>query len=642
VRPEASRTWRGRLPASAFGWAQLVAGALSAVIVLAAVAYALWPVLSHPHGYGRHDWDRMESHRYLVKKAIDQFHELPFWNPYACGGHPAWGGFESDTVVVAPWLPAYLSLSLPVAMRVEILGSALWGALGAWLLASRFTRSPAACALVAVLFAASSRWTFQLALGHAGHMVYAWMPWVLFLFDRAVGAQPLLGPARPRSSVWAGVCLAMMVYTGGVHALPHTVVAMALYAALLAVGTRSVRPFGVLALSWVVAVGLAAPKLLPILELARATPAAVDSTDALNPQQIMHLLTDRAQSFTETPQGIYESAWPDVAMYVGWPSLLLLGAGFVLARGPRARALKAVGLILVVLGLGSFTPRYAPWTLAHRLPVLDAQHVASIWLYPALLLLACAATAAAERALARSGRARAALEIGLTLALAWIARDVARVARQPLLDQLQSTGPTTAESTAPFHTEPRLPSALAYQVGEPTPSSLSAEMANVGTVECGTFDDLANYAGLGTRVPLSDGRPTAIGARGAGDAGYHGEVYMAGGAGTARFVRWSPSAFVVQVDGAQPGELLVVNQNWDPGWRVDGATALDHDHTIAARVSAPSQTLTFRYRPRTWWPGVALFLLTLAALLAPRRIIRSWAARAAWPARSSRRSSATD
>lgn len=617
--PIASRTWRSRLPASALDWVHLATGVVGALVVLAAIGYALDPILVHAHGYGRHDWDRMESVRYLVHKAIVVFHELPFWNPYACGGHAAWAGFESDPVLVAPWLPAYLLLSLPVAMRVEILGSALWGALGSWLLASRFTRSHATRALVGVLFAVSSRWTLQVAAGHAWHMVYAWMPWVLYFFDRAVGAQPLLGSPRPGAAAWSGLCLAMMVYTGGVFSLPHTVLAMAGYAMLLAITTRSARPLGALALSWVVAVGLAAPKLLPILEQSRRAATAVNSTDALNPSQLMQLLTNPSQVYGVAPPGIWDSAWPDVGMYLGWPALLLLGAGGLFARGPRALALKAVAVVFSILGLGSFAP-YAPWALAHRLPVLSEQRVASWWLYPALLLFACLAADAAETALIRSGRARAVAEIGLLVALAWIARDVATAARKPLLDQLQNAGPTTAESAAPFRTEQRLPSALAYQADEPGPTTLSAELANVGTIECNLYEDLENRAGSGA---ARDGRSPKIGAHGVGEAGYHGEVALVEGKGTAHFLHWSPNAFDVQVDGAAPGELVAVNQNWDAGWRVDGAPALDHDHTIAARVSAPSQTLSFRYRPRWLWAGVILFLLTLGVVLGANRWLAS-------------------
>ena len=226
-----ARRARVRLPSSALGWVHLASGVLAALVVLAMLAYVLRPLLAEPHGYGRHDWDQMESHRYLVTKTIRRFHELPFWNPYACGGHPAWAGFESDTVVVAPWLPAYLFLSLPVAIRVEIVASAVWGALGTWLLASRFTRSHAARAFVVVVFAVNGRWVLQLVAGHTWHMVYAWMPWVLFFFDRALGVaaatQGAAGPRRTRSAIWAGVCLAMMVYTGGIYPLPQTVVVWA-------------------------------------------------------------------------------------------------------------------------------------------------------------------------------------------------------------------------------------------------------------------------------------------------------------------------------------------------------------------------------------------------------------------------------
>ena len=56
------------------------------------------------------------------------------------------------------------------------------------------------------------------------------------------------------------------------------------------------------------------------------------------------------------------------------------------------------------------------------------------WLYPAALLLACMAAAAFERGMVRAGRARALLEVAALAAVAWIARDVATVARYPLED----------------------------------------------------------------------------------------------------------------------------------------------------------------------------------------------------------------
>lgn len=604
---------RSRLPRTATGWVLLASGVLSWVVALGMVAFVVKPLFRDLHGYGRHDWDQMESHRYLVRKAIRLFHEFPFWNPYACGGHPAWGGFESDTTVVAPWLPAYLALSLPVAMRVEIAASAAWGAIGAWLLASRFTRSHAARAFVAVVFAVNGRWTLQLVAGHTWHMVYAWMPWALFLFDRAVGAQPALGPPRPRDAVWTGVCLAMMVYTGGIYPLPQTAVVLGVYAAILAATMRSARPLFMLAAAGATSVGLSAPKLLPILEVMHRYARAIDSPESLTPEQLMELLTDPVQGFAIGHAGIGNYTWHEVGMYLGWPVLVLLGVGVIAGRGLRVFPLKAMGLVLAAFGLGSFSP-WSPWALAHRLPIFSSQHVPYRWLYPALLLLACVAVAAFERALGRVERWRAAIEVVALVAVAWIARDVGTVARYPLESHMAEAGPTVAESVGPFHTEQRTPTALNYEPGDWAPATLGTEMANIGTIECNTFHGLNNFGGLATVVPGYDGKPTGLAAHGVGEADYHGEVYVADGGGTAIFARWAPSSFDVQVDGVRPGATVVVNQNWDPGWSVDGAQAVDYHGTIAAHASESSQTLHFRYRPRSWWAGIAVFAATLVAL----------------------------
>jgi hypothetical protein len=593
---------RSRLPASALGWVQLACAVLAAATVLGMVAFVSGPLLGHPRGYGSQDWDQMESHRYLVRKAIGTFHEFPFWNPYACGGHPAWGNLEGDPNVVAPWLPAYLVLPLPVATRVEIVSCALWSALGAWLLASRFTRTPAARAFVAVVFGANGRWALQLGAGHAWYLVYAWMPWVLFFFDRAVGAQASLGPPRPRDALWTGVCLAMMIYTGGVDPLPQTAILLGAYATVLAIAFRNARPLGVLAVSGAIGIGLSAPKLLPVLEVMRRYGSAVDSPEALDPAQLPQLLTNR------------EQALHGMGMYLGAPAVALIVAGALAARGVRERCLAAIGLVFVALAFGTFS-EHSPWELAHHLPVFHSQHVPSSGLYPAVLLLACAAVAVGDRALARTGRVRPFLEVAALVAVAWMAKDIGAVARQAFVAHLQGAGPKNAESTAPFHVEQRLPAGLEYRSGEATPTTLSAEIANVGTIECNTFPGLNNFSGITQVVPGYDGRPSALGAHGVGEAQYRGEATLVDGVGTATVVGWTPSSVDVHVDGARPGEVLAVNQNWDPGWSADGERALAYQSTVAARVTQPVQTLHFRYRPRMWWPGLLIFVLTVATII---------------------------
>ncbi len=175
----------------------------------------LAPWFKETRTFGFHDWDVQASHRYLVLLSLFRYHEFPAWNPFACGGFPAWGYVESDTIVVSPFLPAYLLLPLALALRIEVLGMAVIGAAGAYAAASRFTSSHAARALTAVIWAVNGRWALQIAAGHTWHLAYAWMPWCLFFFERA-RASELRARASRRILDYGlgGACIAMLVYSG--------------------------------------------------------------------------------------------------------------------------------------------------------------------------------------------------------------------------------------------------------------------------------------------------------------------------------------------------------------------------------------------------------------------------------------------
>jgi hypothetical protein len=271
--------------------------------------------------------------------------------------------------------------------------------------------------------------------------------------------------------------------------------------------------------------------------------------------------------------------------------------------------------VFVAFAFGTFSP-YAPWALAHRLPLLSSQQSPSSWLYPAALLLACATAALSESALARSGRARAWLELALLPVVGWVSWDVGQVARQPLeAPVLQEPGSKVPESTGGFVTETKLPSNLEYQPGEWSPTTLPAERANVGTIECNMFQGLNNFPGLGQVIPGYDGRPSELGARGKGEADYHGEVFVLDGHGTATVAAWTPNAVEVRVEGARPGDHVVLNQNWDPGWSVSGADAANVKNAVAGGLRAPASTVIFRYTPPGLWPGLVILVATSVGLL---------------------------
>ena len=262
--------------------ARLAASLLAWAVVLTTIGIVVGPAFHDIRTLGTHDWDQIESHRYLLYKSVHAYGQFPFWNPYGCGGHPSWAGIESGTTIVSPWLPFYLFAPLAIALKVEIAGTALISAVGTWLLAGRFTKSAALRAFCCAVFVVNGRWALQAASGHTWHLYYAWTPWVLYFFDRASGCgeRPAsVSPAvRWRDVVLCGASIAMMVYTGAIYPFPQTVLALGVWSILPGHllphvpadrGRPRQRPRGV---------RLSAPKLIPVLDVVRRFPRLVEST----------------------------------------------------------------------------------------------------------------------------------------------------------------------------------------------------------------------------------------------------------------------------------------------------------------------------------------------------------------------------
>jgi hypothetical protein len=570
--------------------AALVAFTTLAVIV--GVVMAPWLVDLSTFGF--HDWDVQAAHRYLVRLSLLRYHEFPAWNPFACGGFPAWGYVEGDTAVVSPFLPAYLWLPLSVAIRVEVLGMAAIGAAGAYLVASRFTESHAARALVAALWAVNGRWALQAAAGHTWHLAYAWTPLCLYFFERARGPR-----RRVADLAAAGACFAMLVYAGGIYPLPHTALGLGIYALVLATLERSPRPLATLAAVGLVAVGLAAPKLLPLLDGFGKAPRLIESKETMDLGALYAMLTSRDQGFYARPARVSPYGWHEWGIYIGLPGLGLLALGFVFVEGRRESALKALAALFVLLGFGAFHPD-APWSWLHEHgPVFRSQHVPSRFLYPAVLALALVAAAGLGRAITRQRARLPWLDLAATIVVFFIGLDVAHVAQRPMAAAMWMVPPDAIPADRAFHFEREPP--FQYKKRDWAGPMYLAMLGNTGVLNC-----------YGT--PPFDRK----GARATSDPRYQGEVHVEG-QGTARIAAWSPNRVIIDVEGAAPGSLLVYNMNYDEGWRADTGPVVPFENAVATPLTAGSARVVFWYRPPFLGAGLLLGAATAALLVALRR-----------------------
>ena len=561
-----------------------------AALILATTLFTITgPMLSDFHTFGFHDWDAETAFRYITVLSLKRYHEGPWWQPFLCGGFPAFGDTEGASNFLSPYLPLYLLTDIRVAFRLEVIGGALTGLVGTFLLARRFTRSAALCALVATLYVLNGRWALQAAAGHTWHLQYGLLPWALLAYERA------LEPARLKYAIGCGAALACMVLWGGIYPLPQSALILCGYALLLALFKRSLRPLFALGIAGVVAVGLSAPKLFAIIDRLGREPRLIESREVIGLADLLVMFTAPVQRFGSRPLRTPAYNWHEWGIYIGPVGVAVLCVAVVFAHGKRGQALKIMGLALLLLGFGAFHPS-APWALLHQLPVFASQHVPSRFHYPMLLVLGLAFLSAVGPPSDRLLQRFPALDLLLLVPLSLISADIASVARQPFEQAFWMEKPVAIQAL-PLFEHRQNPSVNYLRADWATPTLLPM-MANTGVIKC---------------YGIAEGfKPAAVGAD---RPGYRGRVYIEGGAGTAELSDWTPNRAEVRVAGAKAGDLVVYNMNYDKSWRANGEPALDHHGLVATRLIGSVAHVTFRYFPRSLRYSVPLFLLTLLACL---------------------------
>jgi hypothetical protein len=568
------------------------------------VTIALAPAFRDLSLYGGHDWDEMSAHRLFTVKALLVFNQFPLWMPYACGGFSEWGNVQGATNLVSPFLPVYLLLELRHALRAELLGTALISACGTWLLAGQLTRNVVGRTFACLVFVANGRFALQAATGHLWHLQYCYLPWVFWAFERLLAQQRL----APWPLLVGAGAFALLVYSGGIYPLPHAALLLGVYAALRATFEKSWWPLGVLAALGALAIGLSAPKLLPVLLDFNERPRLVPSTEAIDLEVLWQALVANGQKPSSRPAPIPQWGWHEYGMYIGVAPAVVLALGCVWPAPRRELLLRATAGLGLLLGFGAFHP-LAPWSLLHQVSLFRSQHVPTRWLYPAVLLLGVTTAAVLGRLIERVPR-RQHLQLGLLGGCMLLAVDIGREASIPM-EQAFWMRPRPIAVAPSFEQFEQVPRALQYERRDYAPEAVPAVLSGIGVLQCTMHASLNVWAPKGP-----SGRPLGMGARGRESKQYRGEAFLESAGGKARLVAFSPNRFEVEVEGAQPGQRLVVNQNFDPGWSVEGRAVEAYQDAISTRVAAARERIVFRFWPRGLSLGIGVLALTLGALAA--------------------------
>ena len=624
--------------------------------VIAATALTVGvPMVLEPAGiqgaapYRNNDWLSILLFRQWLHHSVHELGQFPLWCPFLGGGYPT-VQHPSDGSLTPLAIPVLLFGDV-AGVKIDLVALVFLGGLGVYLTArDHLGMAPRGALFSAVAFQASGWLPSMLLVGFYNLALYQLIPLILYFAVRA--------HREWRHAIPAGVLYGFFAHVGAMGSA-----VLGLFLALLTVAlsirwtarrpSLTWRPTGALALTVLIALGVAAVKLVGVADLRErgfymhgwaadamapsttpwdaeppATPVDYDGKDWSDSfyTGLGHFLVASVTHVPLEPQTDTQGeSLTDEYAFLGvpWLAAALFLPGLALTWRRSAPWAVAGGVVLVLC----FGP-YSPLDLYRLLiwPVPALRDISQFYKYANFFVLLLAVMTSGGVLHALGDRP-------------WV-RWVSVAALVALGPSIALHGALTAERFR--YPAPRLPAAEAFHqvrsaynpladgdpflyrelTRPPTLTEYHNVARGVGTVDWYADIYLPENAEAATLVDPVDGSERA-------NPRYRGEAWLASGGGEVLqiFMRANTVNVVVQLD--RP-DTLVVNQNHDERWRCEFGEVEPSDGLLSVALENTGRhTVQLRFVPRDVHAGMAVSGATLAlctavwfgpALLRRRRV----------------------
>ena len=551
-------------------------------VALGSIAFSLlfcYPLIGHLRVAGTlNDWDYISASQWAAYWTVDQYHQFPLWNPFECGGMPLLGDPQSH--LLTPWFFLTMMFGVVVGLHLEVILYCAIGWAGGYVLGRVLGLRRISAICTATAFAGSSWFFLRASEGQFPFLGMAYLPWILAAGWAASERGKL------RYALLCGALIAMSFFEGGPYPPLFGGLTLALVMAGKAALRLSPRPLIALALAAVFAAGFGAVKFAPAIQVIQTHPHPTDQGYSNTIYALTQGLFSRNQDrnrFGVNAWGFWESG-----AYVGLFALIALAA----LRFPRSAFPWVIAGIFLFYAARGYTDEQCVWVWLHRLPMFSSTRLPSRILIPFVLMVAVLAGIGIDAICNRGSPVTLAVSVLLVVIGGVDMLLVGPFNLQWVLTNVCGPGPSHGEFVQ------------SRRVGAVPQSAVIRD--HNGVVNC--------YVGIDW--------PTTV--KGLDDPDYRGEEYLLD-AGTVRRTRWSPNRLEYAVDAPKPS-VLVVNQNYDPSWRVTSGPGqiLSQDGLLAVRVPAGKSRIVLRYVSIAFICGLLITILTgLLAFALFRREQRS-------------------
>lgn len=550
---------------------------------------------------GIRDWDQHLFYHEVPRITMKQYHQIPLWNPYYCGGTVMLANPQSR--IATPFFILHLVFGTILGIKIEILLHLALGLIGMYFLSRIMGLNKLTAYVPPAVYMLSSMFFLNLLVGMTWFLSVAYIPWV-FLFL-------ILSYKNYIWIWWAATAMALIFTEGGAYTFTITFLGLITYFGFYSPFHNIFKNLKHLAIFFALTFCIGAIKFLPTIEFMLQHPRLMSDYSGFSIQSILYSLfntnqgLDAVWNFTRD-SGIYRgmSYWMDEnGMYIGYLSGILFFLGFLFSFRRPWWKLSLFFLIFLWLSFGN-RPSVSAWEILNSIPIYNMMRVAQRFRIIMLFFLALIAGFGLQELLIfinkKTHNSSATKLLGILLII--ILYMNLFFVNGPLLEKAFPFPPQKIYRSDTFQQISTLPpyknSDSKSKTYNATPSSLyPGVLSNLGTIQGYETATVPRNA-----IPLNSPE-------------YKGEVFLEKTLGTATIDYWSPNKLIINLKTKNKG-YLVVNQNYYPGWKCkENKPVININGQFGVETTPQDQRITLYYLPNSFIIGSLISLITIPFLL---------------------------
>ena len=560
---------------------------ITALLIFSLLSLALlFPVFTNIRNFGVGDWDQHFVYNEVPRKTTMQYSQFPLWNPYYCGGNVMLAHPESSFLS-----PAFIFIILfgtVIGLKIQIIFHMILGMFGMYLLSKHLNFGKCSAFLPSVVYFMSSWFALRMNAGHTLYMASALLPFVFLFYLKAIDGKK--GDGSWKFSIISALFMALIFFYGATYPFLFIFLFLGVYTVFIAVQKKSIKPIYILAIIVIITAGISAVKAIPVYNMVTHNPLNRNDIEPMSFKTFYDSLFSRDQLIESRifMQGTSKWVWHEYGEYIGIIPFALFMASFFIA-GTWPLWTSAIIFSLLYLGSSGFL-----WDILRNLPVFN-QLVApsrfNIIIVFCIALLAGASLSWLEKGnkIKIGAGKKQIVVIGIIVI---IALDMFLISR-PIYSAIFQGKPLII-TPAPQFTQIFLDEKEKFNMMFPT------VQAGFGVANC--------YEKM--HVPV--GVIPAFSTAGYKFNNYNEEVYLFNENISLNYSYFSPNKIIINVDN-EIEDILIINQNYDAGWKSDIGKVVNHEKLLAVEVPKNIHSVELHYSPSYFTAGLSITIVFLIA-----------------------------